>query len=176
MSIKSYSLNIKSFFGKSQKENKKVNSNIAISKKPSLPKTILVLFPIEHDFFRVASYSYRNLPYDRSDINFHYIINRNFSDSFSLRRGDIYKIDLDEKSKIKNKNTLLNHLNQIKFDIIIDLNINYQEAMEDFIFMQESNYKIGFKHKKSDLLYNVQLDISKSQIAENGYRKILELI
>ena len=40
----------------------------------------------------------------------------------------------------------------------------------------KSNYKIGFKHKKSDFLYNVQLDISKSQIAENGYQKILELI
>jgi hypothetical protein len=48
--------------------------------------------------------------------------------------------------------------------------------MEDFILTQDSNYKIGFKHKKSDLLYNVQLDISKSQIAENGYQKILELI
>tara|TARA_Y100000766_G_scaffold68403_1_gene57352 strand:+ start:1054 stop:1182 length:129 start_codon:yes stop_codon:yes gene_type:complete len=42
--------------------------------------------------------------------------------------------------------------------------------------MQDSNFKIGFKHNKSDLLYNVQLDISKSQIAENGYQKILELI
>ena len=176
MSIKSYSLNIKSFFGKSQKENKKVNSNIAISKKPSLPKTILVLFPIEHDFFRVASYSYRNLPYDRSDINFHYIINRNFSDSFSLRRGVIHKIDLDAKSNIRNKSTLLEYLSKTKFDVIIDLNINYQQTMSDFILMQKSNYKIGFKHKKSDFLYNVQLDISKSQIAENGYQKILELI
>ena len=171
-----YSLNIKKFFTSTQPEENKTHSNISISKKSSSPKTILVLFPFEENFFRVASYSYRNLPYDRDNIEFHYLINRNFSDSFSLRRGNIHKMDLDDKLNIVNKNSLLAQLNKSNFDIIIDLNISYNQKMEDFILMQDSNYKIGFKHKKSDLLYNVQLDISKSQIAENGYQKILELI
>ena len=171
-----YSLNIKKFFTSTQPEENKTHSNISISKKSSSPKTILVLFPFEENFFRVASYSYRNLPYDRDNIEFHYLINRNFSDSFSLRRGNIHKMDLDDKFNIVNKNSLLSQLNKVNFDIIIDLNISYNQKMEDFILMQDSNYKIGFKHKKSDLLYNVQLDISKSQIAENGYQKILELI
>ena len=171
-----YSLNIKKFFTNTQPEDNKTKSNISISKKSSSPKTILVLFPFEEDFFRVASYSYRNLPYDRDNIEFHYLINRNFSDSFSLRRGNIHKMNLDDKLNIVNKNSLLAQLNKSNFDIIIDLNISYNQKMEDFILMQDSNYKIGFKHKKSDLLYNVQLDISKSQIAENGYQKILELI
>ena len=171
-----YSLNIKKFFTNTQPEDNKTKSNILISKKSSSPKTILVLFPFEENFFRVASYSYRNLPYDRDNIEFHYLINRNFSDSFSLRRGNIHKMNLDDKLNIVNKNSLLAQLNKSNFDIIIDLNISYNQKMEDFILMQDSNYKIGFKHKKSDLLYNVQLDISKSQIAENGYQKILELI
>ena len=171
-----YSLNIKKFFTSTQPEENKTHSNISISKKSSSPKTILVLFPFEENFFRVASYSYRNLPYDRDNIEFHYLINRNFSDSFSLRRGNIHKMNLDDKLNIVNKNSLLAQLNKSNFDIIIDLNISYNQKMEDFILMQDSNYKIGFKHKKSDLLYNVQLDISKSQIAENGYQKILELI
>ena len=171
-----YSLNIKKFFTSTQPEENKTHSNISISKKSSSPKTILVLFPFEENFFRVASYSYRNLPYDRDNIEFHYLINRNFIDSFSLRRGNIHKMDLDDKLNIVNKNSLLVQLNKSNFDIIIDLNISYNQKMEDFILMQDSNYKIGFKHKKSDLLYNVQLDISKSQIAENGYQKILELI
>tara|TARA_B100000579_G_scaffold44802_1_gene31257 strand:+ start:110 stop:631 length:522 start_codon:yes stop_codon:yes gene_type:complete len=171
-----YSLNIKKFFTNTQPEDNNTKSNISISKKSSSPKTILVLFPFEENFFRVASYSYRNLPYDRDNIEFHYLINRNFSDSFSLRRGSIHKMDLDDKLNIVNKNSLLVQLNKSNFDIIIDLNISYNQKMEDFILMQDSNYKIGFKHKKSDLLYNVQLDISKSQIAENGYQKILELI
>ena len=85
-------------------------------------------------------------------------------------------MSLDKNFNITNKNSLLLELNSVNFDIIIDLNINYSKKMEDFILLQDSNYKIGFKHEKSDLLYNVQLDISKSQIAENGYQKILELI
>ena len=60
--------------------------------------------------------------------------------------------------------------NNIEVDVITDFSI------EDFIAKQSSNYKIGFKHDKSDSLYNVQLDISKSQIAEKGYQQILDLI
>jgi hypothetical protein len=171
-----YSLNIKNLFSSTESHDNKSKSNISISKISSSAKTVLVIFPFQENFFRVASYSYRNLPYDRDKIEFHYIINRNFSDSFSLRRGNIHKMDIDEKSNIINKQTILNNLNNINFDIIIDLNINYNQKTEDFILKQKSNYKIGFKHNKSDLLYNVQLDISKSQIAENGYQKILELI
>ncbi len=171
-----YSLNIKNFFNNNDSNENKVKSNISISKKTSSPKTILVIFPFEENFFRVASYSYRNLPYDREKINFHYIINRNFSDSFSLRRGNIHKMNIDDKLNIINKDSLLDNLNKVNFDIIIDLNVSYNQKLEDFILKQESNYKIGFKHNKSDLLYNVQLDISKSKIAENGYQKIMELI
>ena len=169
-------LNIKKFFTNSSEENEEVKSNISISNIPDTPKVILIIFPIQHDFFRVASYSYRNLPYNKNKIEFHYVINSNFTDSFSLRRGTIYKMELDKKSCIINKNTLLNKLGKINFDIIIDLNIFYESSIEDFISNQKSNYKIGFKHDKSDLLYNVQLDISKSQIAEKGYQKILDLI
>ena len=171
-----YSLNIKNFFNKPDSNEIKVKSNISISKASSGPKTILVIFPFEENFFRVASYSYRNLPYDREKIKFHYIINRNFTDSFSLRRGNIHKMKIDDKLNITNKDNFLNELTKFNFDIIIDLNINYNKKLEDFILKQASNYKIGFKHNKSDLLYNVQLDISKTQIAENGYQKIMELI
>ena len=79
-----YSLNIKKFFSNTDSDPNKTKSNISISKISSSAKTILVIFPFEETFFRVASYSYRNLPYDRDNIEFHYVINRNFSDSFSL--------------------------------------------------------------------------------------------
>ena len=65
MNIKAYSSKIKNFFSSSDKEDKKLKSDISISKTSSTPKTILVIFPLDQNFFRVASYSYRNLPYDR---------------------------------------------------------------------------------------------------------------
>ena len=169
-------LNIKKLFSTSPDSNEKVKSNISISSIPETPKIILIIFPIQQDFFRVASYSYRNLPYDKDKIEFHYIVDTNFIESFSLRRGMVHKMNLDNKLRIINKNDLLLQLSKINFDIIIDLNISYESSIEDFIAKQSSNYKIGFKHDKSDSLYNVQLDISKSQIAEKGYQQILDLI
>jgi len=171
MAIKS----IKKIFKNFSKEEKKINSKISISNNPTQPKVILIIFPINKDFFRVASYTYRNLPYDKNQDIFHYIIYDDFSDSFSLRKGEIHKMQLDKKKNIINKDILLAKLKDINFDVIIDLNIEYESKIEDFI-IQESNYKIGFKHKKSDLFYNVQLDISKCGIAEKGYQKIIELI
>ena len=66
----SYSLKIKNFFKKKSNSHKTVKSNISISKVSSSPKNILVVFPFEEDFFRVASYSYRNLPYDKNKLTF----------------------------------------------------------------------------------------------------------
>ena len=172
MNIKS----IKNFFKPFSDDKRNTNPVISISNHKKEPKNVLMIFPLQKDFFRVASYSYRNLPYDKDKIEFHYIVDSNFIDSFSLRRGVLHKKKLDTKSRIINKEGLLYQLNEINFDIIIDLNITYQSSIEDFIAKQKSNYKIGFKHDKSDLLYNVQLDISKSQIAEKGYQQILDLI
>lgn len=172
----SYSAKIKNLFSKKQSNHKIEKSNISISKVSSSPKNILVIFPFDENFFRVASYAYRNLPYDKKQINFHYLINSNFSDSFSLRRGSTHQFSLNNNFEIIGLKDIIDKLNTTNFDIIIDLNISYDSKVENFILMQDSNFKIGFKHDKSDLLYNVQLDISKSQIAENGYQKILELI
>ena len=166
---------IKKIFKNFSKESPKINSNISISDNPDQTKTVLMIFPIDKNFFRVASYTYRNLPYNKNKVVFHYIINDNFSDSFSLRKGTVHKMELDQKNNIINKSILLNTLKNINFDIIIDLNIEYESKVVDFI-NQRTNYKIGFKHKKSDSLYNVQLDISKSEIAEKGYQQLMELI
>ncbi len=166
---------IKKIFKNFSKESPKINSNISISDNPDQTKTVLMIFPIDKNFFRVASYTYRNLPYNKNKVVFHYIINDNFSDSFSLRKGTVHKMELDQKNNIINKSILLNTLKNINFDIIIDLNIEYESKVVDFI-NQTTNYKIGFKHKKSDSLYNVQLDISKSEIAEKGYQQLMELI
>ena len=171
MAIKS----IKNIFKKISNNSKSINSNISISSNPIDPKYILMIFPFQKDFFRVASYTYRNLPYNKNQTIFHYVINDDYIDSFSLRKGEIHKMKLNNKNNIINKKNLLEKLNNINFDIIIDLNINYEDKIKDFI-NQKSNYKIGFKHQKSDLFYNVQLDISKCGIAEKGYQQILELI
>ena len=95
MAIKS----IKKIFKNFSTEQRKINSKISISNKPIQPKIVLIIFPIHKDFFRVASYAYRNLPYTKNTTIFHYIINDDFSDSFSLRKGKIHKIEFDKKKE-----------------------------------------------------------------------------
>ena len=162
MTIKS----IKKFFKNFTKEEIKTNSKISISNQPTQPKIVLLIFPIDKDFFRVASYTYRNLPYNKNQTIFHYVIDDNFSDSFSLRKGEIHKIELDKKNNIINKNILLNTLKDINFDIIIDLNINFKIEIAKIVNELESKYKIGFVSKYSDYFYNVQLKANNNNIYE----------
>ena len=44
-------LNIKKFFTNSSEEDEEIKSNISISNIPETPKVILIIFPIQHDFF-----------------------------------------------------------------------------------------------------------------------------
>ena len=78
---------IKKIFKNFSKNKKSLNTNISISNQALRPKVVLIIFPIDKEFFRVASYTYRNLPYTKNETVFHYIINDNFSDSFSLRKA-----------------------------------------------------------------------------------------
>ena len=66
---------IKKIFKNFSKEQSKINSNISISDNPDQEKTVLMIFPMDKNFLRVASYTYRNLPYNKIKIIFHYIIN-----------------------------------------------------------------------------------------------------
>ena len=81
--------NIKQFFTKISSDEKQVKSHISISGLPIKAKNILIIFPIKKDFFRVASYAYRNLPYDKDNIEFHYMVNSNYLDFFPIRKGYI---------------------------------------------------------------------------------------
>ncbi|SVE54877.1 uncharacterized protein METZ01_LOCUS507731, partial [marine metagenome] len=124
--------NIKNFFTKLSPDHKQVKSHISISGLPIKAKNILIIFPIKKDFFRVASYAYRNLPYDKNNIEFHYMINSNYLDFFSIRKGFIHEIIFNDKLKIENKNKLVEDLNNENFDIIIDLNIDYEASIDSF--------------------------------------------
>ena len=165
---------IKNLFDDFFKKNQNQNNSVSISNKGIAPKKVLMIFPFEKDFFRVASYAYRNLPHDKNKSSFYYLVNESYIDSFSLRKGEIINLNFDNNN-ITNQKDVISKLELIKFDVLVDLNITFQQNIEKFINL-DADIKIGFKHKKSDLLYNIQLDISKSEIAEKGYQQIINLI
>ena len=60
--------------------------------------------------------------------------------------------------------------------MVVNLNIDCNSKVSALMSNLQSNYKIGFKHEDSDLLYNIQIDISKNGIIEDGFKQIRDLI
>jgi hypothetical protein len=56
--------------------------------------------------------------------------------------------------------------------MVIDLNTIFYLDASRILSLIPAKMKVGFKSRFSDLFYNIQLDVSKSGIAENGYHKV----
>lgn len=138
-------------------------------------KRILLMFPFDEPSFRVAAFSFRGLGSERqSENNYTFLIKDSFKPLFHIRRGEAIILISDPKdpSKIKSEDSIINVLKVMDFDMVIDLNTNFYLDASRILSLIPSKMKVGFKSRFSDLFYNIQLDVSKSGIAENGYQKV----
>lgn len=138
-------------------------------------KRILLMFPFDEPSFRVAAFSFRGLGSERqSKNNYTFLIKDSFKPLFHIRRGETIILISDPKdpSKIKSEDSIINVLKVMDFDMVIDLNTNFYLDASRILSLIPSKMKVGFKSRFSDLFYNIQLDVSKSGIAENGYQKV----
>ena len=71
---------------------------------------------------------------------------------------------------------ILNKLKNIEYDTIIDLNAEFHLGIARLISQLSAKLKVGFAHKYSDRFYNMQLDISKSDILEKGFKQVDALL
>ena len=138
-------------------------------------KRILLMFPFDEPSFRVAAFSFRGLGSEsQSENNYTFLIKDTFKPLFHIRRGEtiILISDPKDQSKIKSEDSIINVLKVMDFDMVIDLNTNFYLDASRILSLIPSKMKVGFKSRFSDLFYNIQLDVSKSGIAENGYHKV----
>jgi hypothetical protein len=138
-------------------------------------KRILLMFPFDEPSFRVAAFSFRGLGSERqSENNYTFLIKDSFKPLFHIRRGETIILISDPKdpSKIKSEDSIINVLKVMDFDMVIDLNTNFYLDASRILSLIPSKMKVGFKSRFSDLFYNIQLDISRSGITENGYQKV----
>jgi len=138
-------------------------------------KRILLMFPFDEPSFRVAAFSFRRLGSERqTENNYTFLIKDSFKPLFHIRRGETIILISDPKnpSKIKSEDSIINVLKVMDFDMVIDLNTIFYLDASRIISLIPSKMKVGFKSHFSDLFYNIQLDVSKSGIAENGYQKV----
>ena len=166
-------LNYLKFSGKINKSNLPIEINRNDNRSI---KNILIIFPIKEEQFRVAIYTFRNLVKNKN-VNYYYIVNNVYKHHFHLSG---YVFDLyynSKKQNIKFDETFFeDRIINKNFDMIIDLNNQFNYDISNFINRLQGYYKVGFKNKYSDYFYNIQIDFSKSDILENSYKKIQLMI
>ena len=166
LKIKLFYLNI---IGKIKKNNFMINTN-NLNKNLN---SILIIFPIEQTEFDVAKYSFRNL-LSNSDNQYIYLINNIYFNN-SHFMGTSYGFNYFKKKDkiIINENFNTDNIISKKFDVIIDLNLNFYLDIAMLVNEIQSNYKICLKDDYSDWFYNVQLECDT---LEYGYDKINNML
>ena len=124
--------------------------------------------------FRVATYTFRKLGNDDSyKKNYKFIIKEQFKDLFHIQSGRSVLIkDSDGTNVLIDEQQILSQLQNIQYDIIVDLNSYFHLGIARLISLLRADLKIGFKNLFSDKFYNIQLDISKTGIMERGYKQV----
>ena len=176
MKLNSNILKIKLFYleylGKLSKNNFVINS-----KKRNIDKNdILIIFPIKDEAYRVALYVFRDLIVNSSS-SYYFLINRVYYSTF-IKKGNTYGMNyFSSKDKIVFDDYFYNDgIMKKKFNTVIDLNNEFIYDIAILINKLSANYKIGIKNDYSDLFYNMQFTIDKTNVLENGYKQMNEIL
>ena len=135
---------------------------------------ILIVFPMDEPSFRVALYAFRELGQeDTSWRKYKYVIKEQFKDLFHLHSGTLILVRNSRcDNMLSDEKHILEKLQNMKYDIIVDLNSNFHLGIARLISLLKADLKVGFSTPFSKHFYNIQLDISKSGIMEKGYKQV----
>ena len=90
MSLKLLKLRCRIFFWTIFGKIKKLNSRLQLTLTEGHPESILIVFPMDEQSFRVACYAFRDLgKKDGQKRKFIFLVKEQFGDLFHLRIGDI---------------------------------------------------------------------------------------
>ena len=79
----------------------------------------------------------------------------------------------EKKGNINNSKKIIDEIYFDKFDIIIDLNINFSFEISMIINELRSKYKVVFVSNHSDYFYNIQLQTNKNNPSYNSVEYLL---
>ncbi len=156
----------------------KLTSRMKISKNGNPIKNILLCFPVDESSFRVAAYSFRKFGDTvLKDIQIVLLIPSQYRKLLHFRYGQVITYDYNsEKNVINTLDEIRNTVKEIKFDMIIDLNPDFNFSISQFISHVSASYKVGFRSEFSDWFYNIQFNLSKTGFLEQEYHKINTLL
>ena len=174
MDFKLFKLNLKIAWMKAIGKLDKVNENLDFtSAKIDSPK-ILIIFPIDKEQIPKSMEAISEIisSQEDRDANFSFIINNNIDNRMNFYDIETLSLVVLKSGKIDNSSDVLDKIYFKKFDIIIDLNINFKIEIAMMVNELESKFKIGFVSRYSDYFYNVQLRVNST----NMYEPIKDII
>ena len=174
MSVKLLKLHWRIFYWTFTGRINKLGPRLKLALTKGQLEKILIVFPVDEPSFRVAQYTFRALgQQDGCQKNYKYIINEQFKDLFHLQTGSMTLIRNSEyENMLSDEKEILDQLQNIQYDIIIDLNSKFHLGIARLISLLQADLKVGFSTPFSDKFYNIQLDIGKSGIMEKGYKQV----
>ena len=174
MNYKLLKLNLKIAYLKIFRKLNKINKTTRFGVNELVSPSILVVFPINSEEIVYSLEAISGIVNSQSerDTKFSFILNSNIEKKISLSDIDIHNLIVYKNEKIDNVDKIVDRIFFKKFDIIIDLNINFNLDIALMVNRLESTYKIGFSSKYSDLFYNIQI----SESGKNPYNYIEEII
>ena len=175
MDFKLLKLNLKiawfKLSGRLSHSNQIINFSTAEIKSPK----VLIIFPIKKNHVnRAMKYVYEIIDtFSDKNAAFSLIINSSNKNSIKLYNIDVHTFDTNRNGHVTNLGDIINQIYLNKYDIIIDMNVQFNVEVAMLINELKSNYKIGFSSDFSDLFYNIQLKHNKNN---NGYRAIKNIL
>ncbi len=174
MDFKLFKLNLKIAWMRASGRLDKINENLRFTSDEVLSPNILIIFPINKKEISKSIDAISGIINSQKNrnANFSLIINNNINNRFNLQEISIFSLVVLKSGKIDNSSDIIDKLFFKKFDIIIDLNINFNIGISMIVNELNSIYKIGFVSKYSDYFYNVQLKVNN----DNVYKPIKDII
>ena len=174
MNFKLFKLNLKIAWMRASGRINKINENLHFTSDQILSPNILIIFPINKEEITKSMDAISGIINSQKNIdaNFSLIVNSNMNNKFNFYKIKTFSLIVFKSGKIDNSSDVIDKLYFKKFDIIIDLNINFNVEIAMIVNELNSTYKIGFVSKYSDYFYNVQLKANN----ENVYKPIKDII
>tara|TARA_B110000116_G_C16564591_1_gene459067 strand:+ start:102 stop:455 length:354 start_codon:yes stop_codon:yes gene_type:complete len=111
--------------------------------------------------------------YKNKNAKFTVIVNNNIKDKLNFYNIKTLAFEISKNGSINNSKKIINEIYFNKFDIIIDLNINFSFDTSMIINELRSKYKVGFTSNYSDCFYNIQLKTNKNNPSYSSIEYLL---
>ena len=175
MNFKLLKLNLKIAWLKLVGKLEKISDSSDFSSISIDSPRILIVLPIEKELISKSMKCISGIidSYKSRNAEFSFIINNRIEDKLNFYNIKTLTLNISKRGNVNNSKKILDEIYFEKYDIIIDLNINFSFEISMLINGLRSKYKVGFVSNHSDLFYNIQLQTNKKDATYNSVEYLL---